>query len=212
MVAPERLVVSTCIGCGAMSEWGTCETGCVERKLELVRAAASDAVAEVASRAAENADAFAAVAGELVREGPPVEERFRSLQRAAREALVRYPDTARDEDWAEPSEPAVTWWCENCGGIDAPQPCLGICVWRPVEFVNRTVYEQARERALAERARERRLRQLLRQIVAVTPRPDHLAENWSVFATHARAALAPDDRADHVIRTKVPPPQGAPAT
>jgi hypothetical protein len=191
MAEPERLVVPTCIGCGAMGEWGTCETGCVERKLELVRAEASDAITEVASRAAEHADAFAAVAGELLREGPTGEERFRSLRDRVRATLAEHPDTARDEEWAEPSEPAVTWWCEQCGGIDAPQPCLGICVWRPIEWVNRTVYERAREQALAQRARERRLRQLLRQIAAVTPRPDHSAENWSAFAARAREALAP---------------------
>lgn len=191
MALPDRLIVPTCIGCGAMGEYGTCETGCTERKLELVRAAASDALCELSRRAARHADAFRAVAEDLLVDEPAPEARYRSLQARARARLAEHPDTGHDEEWAEPSEPAVTWWCEACGGIDAPQPCLGVCVWRPVEWVSRAVYEQARERAFAERARERRLRQLLRQIVAVSPRAGHSAETWRAFAARARAALAP---------------------
>ena len=187
---PERLVVPTCVGCGAMGEYGTCETGCIERKLELVRAAASDAVADAASRAAVRADAFGAVAEALLGETPPGGDGYRSLQAWARAALVQHPDTDHDEEWAEPSEPAITWWCKECGGIDAPQPCLGICVWRPVEWVNRAVYEQAREQAFVQRAREQRLRVLLRRLATVTPRPDHWQENWSAFAADARTAIA----------------------
>lgn len=173
-----------------MGEWGTCETSCIERPLELVRAAASDTLSDVASRAEAGADAFAAVAEELRRETPPNEERYRSLQARARASLTEHPDTDHDEEWAQPSEPALTWWCEGCGGIDAPQPCLGICVWRPVEWVNRTVYERARERAFAERTRERRLRLLLRRLISVTPRPEHLDENWQAFQAQARSILA----------------------
>jgi hypothetical protein len=42
MRVPDRLTVPTCIGCGAMSRPGTCETGCAEHKLVLIRAAALD--------------------------------------------------------------------------------------------------------------------------------------------------------------------------
>jgi hypothetical protein len=189
MTQPERLVVPTCVGCGAMSEWGTCETGCTEQKLELVRAAASDTLLEVASRASAHAEAFSAVAQELLGDAAPASaEGYRSLQSQARAALARHPDTDHDEEWAEPSEPAVTWWCAQCGGIDAPQPCLGICVWRPVQWVKRSVYEQARERALGERAREQHLRRLLRRIAAVTPRQEHLQENWRAFQAESRLA------------------------
>jgi hypothetical protein len=186
MAPPDRLTVPTCVGCGAMGEWGTCETGCTERKLELVRAAASDTLAAVATRAGARADVFATVAQELLRERPTGPERYRSLQARAHAALAEHPDTDHDEVWAQPSEPAITWWCEECGGLDAPQPCLGICVWRPVEWVNRTVYEHERERAFAERARERHLRRLLRRLASVTPRPEHLEENWRAFAAEAR--------------------------
>ena len=188
--APERVTVPTCVGCGAMGEYGTCETGCIERRLELVRAAASDALSEVASRAHSSAHAFCEVAEELIREAPVDDERYGALQARARAALTGHSDTGRDEEWTEPSEPAVTWWCEECGAIDAPQPCLGICVWRPVEWVNRAVYEQARERAFAERAHEHRLRRLLRAIASVTPRPEHLEQNWQAFQGQAGTILS----------------------
>ena len=191
MALPERLTVPTCVGCGAMGEYGTCETGCTERKLELVRAGAFDTLVAVAARADARAEALQTVAEELLGEEPADPERYRSLQARAQSALAEHRDTDHDEEWAEPSEAAATWWCEACGGIDAPQPCLGVCVWRPVEWVNRTVYEQARENAIVTRERERRLRRLLGQIVAVTPRADHWADTWSVFAARAREALAP---------------------
>ena len=170
-----------------MAEWGTCETGCTEQKLELVRAAASDTLSEVAARASAHAEAFSAVARELLDEATP--ERYRGLQAQAHDALARYPDTDHEEEWAQPSEPAITWWCERCGGLDAPQPCLGICVWRPVEWVNRSVYERAREQAFAARARERDLRRLLRRIAAVTPRAEQLDDNWRAFEAEARSVL-----------------------
>ena len=189
MTTPERLTVPTCVGCGAMGEWGTCETGCTERKLELVRAAASDTLAAVASRSCVRADAFCDVAAGLLCAEPWDPGSYRSLQARARQALAEHPDTDHDEEWAQPSEPAISWRCEECGGLDAPQPCLGICVWRPVEWVSRAVYEQTRERAFAERARERRLRRLLRRLASVTPRPEYLEENWLAFQAQARAAL-----------------------
>jgi hypothetical protein len=188
MTQPARLTVPTCVGCGAMGEWGTCETGCTEQKLELVRASASDTLSAVAARASAQSDAFSAVARELLEEATL--ERYGSLQARARAALVRYPDTDHEDEWAQPSEPAITWWCERCGGIEAPQPCLGICVWRPVDWVNRGVYERTREQAFAARRCEKRLRHLLRRIAAVTPRPEQLDDNWRVFAAEARSALA----------------------
>jgi hypothetical protein len=86
---------------------------------------------------------------------------------------------------------ATTWWCAGCGGIDAPQRCLGICVWRPVEWVNRTRYSEERACALAQLDTERRLRQLLRRIAFVTPR----AGQWRALLAPARgqgACNAPD--------------------
>ena len=195
MNPPERLTVPTCIGCGAMEEFGTCATGCSEQKLELVRAAAYDSL----TTAAENVRARALTFGELVTtlasqhlSVGEFEAAYRSAQHSAREHLRRHPDLdAANIDWEEPSEAATTWWCPRCGGIDAPQPCLGICIWRPIEWVDRNLYEQKRERALSERKHEQRLRQLLCHVAWVTPHPDQWERSWRLV--HAQAVDALDE-------------------
>lgn len=190
MRAPDRLTVPTCIGCGAMSLLGTCDTGCSEHKLELVRAAAHDAVRTAESNARTRANAFVDLARHLAGHDPrdgEYEAAYRSAQSRARELLRRRP--ALDQpatDWEEPAEPATTWWCAECGGLDAPQPCLGICVWRPVEWVERGVYEQLRARAMAEHEREQRLRHLVARVAWVTPRSGQWEVGWRLVRDEAR--------------------------
>jgi hypothetical protein len=192
MRVPERLTVPTCIGCGAMSEFGTCDTGCSEHKLELVRAAVHDSAAVLGSSAHARAEAFRSVVAELVWHQPAGEDwegAYRALQTKARANLHRYPSVdGQDIELEEPAVPVTTWWCADCGGIDAPQPCLGICIWRSVEWVNRAVYEHQREHALAERAAELRLRGLMRRVTLVTPRAGQ-GERWRVFQIEAEKAL-----------------------
>jgi hypothetical protein len=193
MDAPERLLVPTCIGCGAMAEPGNCERGCSEQRLDLVRAAAHDQLIAAAAHWTASADAFQEVAEHLATQelsDGTHERAYRAVQDAARAALRRHPDEA-DLDLLEPAEPAITWWCARCGGIDAPRPCLGICIWRATEWINRAAYEQQREHALNERDREQQLRRLLRRVVAVTPRPGQWERSWNVLQADARnAALA----------------------
>jgi hypothetical protein len=193
IATPERLTVPTCIGCGAMAQFGTCDSGCSEQKLELVRAAAHDSLAALASSADARAGAFRSVAEELAWHQPAGEDRqdaYRALQDKARATLHRHPSVdGQDVELEEPAEPATTWWCAECGGIDAPHPCLGICVWRPVEWVNRVVYAYQRKRVLAERERELRLRRLLRRVASVTPREGQWERGWRVLQADGQEAL-----------------------
>jgi hypothetical protein len=192
MGPPDRLSVPTCIGCGAMSHLGTCDTGCSEHKLELVRAAAYDALLAAASDTGASAEAFADVAQKLARQEPAPDDfegAYRSAQGAARDALRLHPDDQQTIDSEQAAEYATTWWCAECGGIDAPQPCLGICVWRPVEWVRRSLYEQLRERTMSEREREQHLRELLHRAARITPRPGHWEHGWRLLQTEARQLL-----------------------
>jgi hypothetical protein len=181
-----------------MSQFGTCAGGCGEQKLELVPAGQHDRVAGLASSAHLRAEAFGAVAQELASRQPGAEEwetAYRSLQDVARITLRRYPELdALDVDSDEPVEFATTWWCAECGGIDAPQPCLGICVWRPVEWVNRTIYLQETEVALAERDTERRYRKLARRVASVTPRDGQWERGWRALEAQAHKIQARKDR------------------
>jgi len=65
---------------------------------------------------------------------------------------------------------AVVWHCPDCGGIDAPQPCIGVCIWRPAEWIDAACYEQERSRAAAVRQAEQSLAGLLGRLAFTTPR------------------------------------------
>lgn len=191
MQPPDRLTVPTCVGCGAMGRFGTCEAGCREEKLELVRAAAHDSISHLGITARQTAEAFLDVTEQLVLETPGDREApaaYHALQQKARAVLGQHPDKHEHvSDVSELSEAATTWWCPECGGIDAPQPCLGICVWRSVEWVKRSLYESERQQALADHARARALRELMRRIAYVTPRPGQWQRNWQALQAQAEA-------------------------
>lgn len=187
-----RLVVPTCIGCGAMSVFGSCEQGCAEQRLDLVGADSLDEL--VASRSAlrRHIERFRGIAQELAARHLGEDEcqaAYRHLQTAARAALREHP--AGDlQAVDEPARMATTWWCPRCGGLEAPQPCLGVCLWRPVEWVPRKIWEEEREQARAERDAEAELRQLLRRLVFITPREGRWEAGWRALSVGARDVLA----------------------
>lgn len=190
----KRITVPTCFGCGAMEWRGTCETGCRERRLDLVRAAAYDELATVDARSIAAITAFGPVAEQLATRRPEtadLEAVYRDLQTHAHELLHHHPEGAHEDAvLAQASQPAVTWYCDRCGGIDAPQECLDVCVWRPVDWVPEADYYELRERALADNQLELRLRVLVRRVAWTTPLPGEWARCWDVLAGDARHALA----------------------
>jgi hypothetical protein len=176
-----------------MSQPGTCDRGCSEQKLELVPAGSHDRLTALAASARIGAEVFRAIAEELASRQPGPDEweaAYRSVQEAARLSLRRRPEVnAPDLDRDEWPELATTWWCAGCGAIDAPQPCLGICIWRRVEWVNAILYERERARALAERDTERSLRLLLHRVASVTPRVGQWELGWRALAAQAVQGL-----------------------
>lgn len=117
-----------------------------------------------------------------------LETAYRSIQSEARAALREHPDTGGAEaDGLEVVAPTTTWCCPECGSLDAPQPCLGLCIKRPAEWVNHELYERERARALHERDVERRLRRLMRHIAFVTPRSGHWEQGWRALQAGAAA-------------------------
>ena len=186
-----------------MSQFGTCERGCTEQKLELVPAGQYDRLTALAADARLRAQAFRLVAetarARVIRAPTNVRTPTgRSSRLHASLCADIQNDHAQDQDCDEAAEVATTWWCAGCGGIDAPQPCLGICIWRRVEWVNAARYEHERTRALAERETEQRLRLLLRLVASVTPRDGQWQPGWSALAARARRTLQHrDERADY---------------
>ncbi len=190
---PDRLTVPTCAGCGAMLRLGTCESGCREQRLDLVRAAAYDELVAVRRGARACTDAFRAVVEEFVRRQPAAghyESAYRSVQHQARTVLHRFPDPPlHDQVLRGPTAPATTSWCGDCGGFDAPQQCLEFCIWRPVEWVKYSSYQQERMLAVSEWLTESRLRQLLRSIASVTPLDGEWQRSWHALRAEARGML-----------------------
>lgn len=190
---PTRFEVPTCVGCGAMSRFGSCATGCAEQRLDLVRAAAYDALAAHGAAMRERDEGLTAAAEQIASSTPTTvdwEESYRKAQALARSAIREHAaDEQRDRSWDQPSEPAITWWCMECGGIDAPQPCLGICVWRTVEWVDAAHYQREHERFLVDRDRERRLRALMLRIAHVTPRAGQWERSLKALQRDLRRTL-----------------------
>lgn len=185
---PQRLTVETCIGCGAIGGLGDCETGCSERRLELVPASAFDRLVQLVAEQDDCLAAFLAIAEQLshLAHVEEIEPAYRALQAQAKAALHQHPEL----DWADaqpeqPAEPVIAWWCPGCGAVDAPQPCLGVCIRRPAEWVNRDAYEQSRRRALARRPAERELRRLARRVASITPRAGRWQDNAAVLTNDA---------------------------
>lgn len=198
-VAAEILTVPTCIGCGAMNRFGTCEAGCSERRLDLVPAAALESLELLGVAAQASAERLLAVTRQLAGPEPAdPEAAWRSLREAARGAL-RAPAVADRMQLGEPEAPeaAITWWCPDCGGLQAPQPCLGICVWRPARWVDREFYDRTHARIEPALEGERRLRALVRRIASVTPHDGRWRQTWRAFtraAVDVSASSAPAAR------------------
>jgi hypothetical protein len=188
-----------------MGRFGTCDGGCGEQKLELVPAVQYETLAARESSCRVRAEAFGAVAEELALRQPRAEEwepAYRSAQDVARTTLRRYPKVeAQGFDGDEPLECATVWWCAECGGIDAPQPCLGICVWRRVEWVNVTSYLEQRAAAHAAGDTERRLRVLVGRIAFVTPRAGHWERGWRALEAQAQEVFHAGEDDTQILQT-----------
>ena len=87
------------------------------------------------------------------------------------------------------------WQCIGCGRIEGPQPCVGICQDRKVEFVYATEYEQAlAELALARRQADA-LEALVRRFAYTKPHQDGWERSYRAMQEQARSTLASLDQA-----------------
>lgn len=190
---PERIIVRTCFGCGAMGRLGGCDTGCPELRLELVRAAAFDEVAAIRATAEAAVDAFRLAVQDLAwshPDGAEGEYSYRRLQDEARVVLHNYPHRPRDEDVTDaPTEPTTATWCGRCGTVESFEPCMEVCIWRPVAWVSASSYRRERSRAIAALMVEGRLRGLLQRLAWVTPLEHQWRTCLRVLGPEARRVL-----------------------
>lgn len=193
MEQPRRLTIPACIGCGAMRQDHSCPAACSEYRLELVRGSDYDQLTRAAAACRARILGLRAVVAELARTGPGPGEwkaAYEALQRSARSALRRFkPAPAGRDDPLSPADTVVVWRCQDCGGLDAPQPCIDVCIWVPAVWVDATWHESVRSRAAADREAERSLAGLLGRLAFATPRAGQWEQNLRALQVQARRAL-----------------------
>ncbi len=191
---PRRLSIPGCIGCGAMRQYESCAGACRERRLELVSGGDYDELTAAAAASRVRIEGLGAVVGELARREPgPGEWRvaYEALQGSARSALRRFrpADGGGDDELLSPAETVIVWRCQDCGGVDAPQECIDVCIWGPADWVDAASYESGRSRAAVDREVEQSLAGLLRRLAFATPRDGQWERSWRALQSQARLAL-----------------------
>lgn len=189
---PERLTISTCIGCGAMSVPGECAGGCgPERKLELVAGSDLDEVIDLERGSERRCKRLTVVlTWFLDSASTELPDEVRRLARAALRAHEQEAPVAEGA-LAEEAERLVSWWCEQCGGLDAPQPCLGVCVRRSAQWASAEALDRRRTSAKARLQREQRLACVVRALLLSRPRRGEDARHLQALRGQAEDALTP---------------------
>ena len=177
-----------------MRQQESCEGACRERKLELVTSSDYDELAAAAAACRVRIDGFGAVIGELARAEPGSGELrvlYEALRQSARSVLRRSGPAAGDRGDELPprAEIVIIWRCEDCGGVDAPQECIDVCIWGPADWVDAAWYESLRSRATVDREVEQSLAGLLRRFAFTKPRDGHWERSWRAFQSQARLAF-----------------------
>ena len=193
MQPADRLTIPACIGCGAMRRDQTCPVACAERRVELVNAGDYDRLAASAAACRARVRGLRAVAAELASAQPAEGEwqaAYQAVQESALSALRRFaPPGGSPADPFPVAQTAVVWRCRDCGGVDAPQPCIGVCIWHLAQWVDAAVYEAERSRALADCQAGRSLAGLLSTLAFTTPRTGQWERNWRALQSQAKHAL-----------------------
>ncbi len=149
---------------------------------ELLRAACAARV-----RAAGLAAAVRPFADAPAASGDP-RDTLLELRDGARRAVRGFGHVELRSDLASPA--AVTGWsCAQCGNVDMPEPCIGVCVWRPAEWVNLALYDRRLRSAESDLSAVRSLSGFLARAAAVTARAGEWQRNLDAFQAQARVAL-----------------------
>jgi hypothetical protein len=175
-----HLPVATCIGCGARSHSADCADGCSDQALVVVDVSDLAAVASPAEDLEMRVAKLRGVARTLASDTPAD---WPTVQESARAAL----------QLPVPAEPDVqiiqAWGCPECGRIEAPQPCLGICIRRPGLVADASELQEFAERSEELAVADRALGDLARTVASVTPRPGREELTAVALRSQARQLL-----------------------
>jgi hypothetical protein len=82
------------------------------------------------------------------------------------------------------------WECIGCGRIEAPQPCIGVCQDRKVQFVYAAEHEEALAYARIVEQKADALKALVRQLALTNPRNGEWEKCYLAMQMQARRVLA----------------------
>ena len=174
-----------------MSLPGHCAGGCgPERKLELVAGSELDEVIDLEHEAERRAQALADMLSRfLALPVGKVSTEMDGLARAVLHAHDRDFPAATAALAAEP-EPVVSWWCDRCGGVDAPAPCVGVCVRRPAQWASLDALQRRRAATATRLQDEQRLARAVRTWALTRARPGSEGRHREAVRHMAAQALA----------------------
>ena len=180
MTVVSEVIVRRCIGCGGVDNGQACRGTCAEHRLDLVESDAH-AAAEARLAAAEDALAsFRGIAARLARGAPPEWGALRAQARAALRSLG---------DPAEGGAAITAWACDSCGRIEAPQPCIGVCIRPETPMVEVAEHQAVLARDAALRDALVPFAALARALAWSTPRPGQSERSVRVLCERARGLV-----------------------
>jgi hypothetical protein len=135
---------------------------CVDRRLDLV-GLQSHAAAEERAAAAQRALAELSAIAYRLATAEDDDADWNALRARARAGLHAVGERA------ERGEAIAAWSCDACGRIEAPQPCIGVCVRPETSMVPAATHEGVLERDAALRRKLKPLAALARQLAWTTP-------------------------------------------
>jgi hypothetical protein len=186
----------TCIGCGAMGRQERCDGACSEHRLVLVRSTDFDALRSAAHDARARVQRMGELLGGLAAAEPRPQDpdaAFLQLRDGARRLLAELGRAGPDADWADPMT-VTGWWCAECGNVDLPQPCLGVCIWKPTDWVNVELYRSQLAVAVPWLRQADTMTRLLAHIAVLRPHAGLAQATWAALRERARASEVPLQR------------------
>ena len=112
------------------------------------------------------------------------EEAWGALRALARAALRAAGDAAVAGDVV------TAWACDFCGRVEAPQPCIGVCIKPEITMVDADEHLTVLARDAAVRAEIARLAPLAHRVAWSTPRPGAFDRHVAALAAQASTLKA----------------------
>lgn len=191
---PDCLTLWRCIGCGAMGSVEQCTGSCAYQKLDVIGAEDHTELLDDFATIKTQAQSLEAVVRQIAALGEEhrdYERAYRDLRKSAR-TLVRSLDhgaISAQNRIAPEDERATVWLCTTCGQVEAPQPCLGICIRRNGDFVRASDHDELAAGVEFAQKGAREMAALVHQFAWVTPHAGEWGSACRAFQEKATKLL-----------------------